>query len=177
MSTRDPLPSHVSTAFFGKTYPILLVVFLVVISAAGAAIGVGMGGNGTSHVSGVGDYHPGPDRNQCQIETRTDTTVVADAAERIGGGDAWSLTLELAPGDRLLLDIRNVAGVRPAASIVDPAGETILETESIPHVDEEIEASQSGRYTLTLSNLHSSQSGLWDIYVAHEETWEEEVCA
>lgn len=176
MSDQTPLSVTASTSLLGKQYPIVLIVFLVVITAAGAVVGVGITDDDPSPPPETAPPPSTDGGQRCQIEARTEVSTLVDKTTRVAGGDAWRHTAQLRPGDQVRVQVQSVAGVRPALELRNPDGEILVETDSAPKIEERAEATAGGPHTVLLRNGMESHSGLWSITVERVRTVREEIC-
>ena len=166
---------RISTAFLPKEYPIVLVVFLLVVSAPGAGVGVGMGGEIDEAPS---DGLPAgvPADAACEIQQVRDEQTIASQVETVAPGETWESNVALAANDELHVSLRNIAGIRPTLTITDQGTEAVVDGEYGPTVEETITSASDSRYTIEIENVDDSHEGLWEIEIVHHSVREAEVC-
>lgn len=148
---------------------------------AGSLLGVGSGliagctgGDSGSSSGGGGGIS---NEENCRTVTRTRSDTVLDEWESFSAGSTRSGRLEMEEGQRIIVSARLTNdGARPAIEVESPSGSIVADVGPAEQIEREITARESGDYYITFENEAMLTSGQWDISIAWEADYEEEVC-
>ena len=96
---------------------------------------------------------------------------VFDGTERLAAGEMRVYDAEVAAGQRLYLDFRQLDGAPASIGVFDGADEPVFRREGVDRLEEIIEVDEPGRYAVVTRNESNAESGQWTLLVAVYRGW------
>jgi|APHM01.1.fsa_nt_gi hypothetical protein len=139
-------------------YPIFLTVLVLITSVAGGGIGIALASNPPPVLPGDADL---VGETQCTLEDIPEDNVLTDEIVSLEAGGERQFTYAV-PNNDSDIEIRTntLAGMSPTVMFSDPTGSVRLKSVASDMSEEQVEITQAGQYTLTLTNDNEFRSEL-----------------
>ena len=96
---------------------------------------------------------------------------VFDGTERVAAGEMRVYDAEVAAGQRLYLEFRQLDGASAAIGVFDGADEPVFRREGVDRFEQVVEVEEPGRYAVVTRNEANEASGQWKLLVEVYRGW------
>lgn len=145
-------------------YPRFLTILVLVISTTAGGLGVVLSSNPPPVLPGDAQL---VDETRCTPEDVPENNVLTDEIISLSPGEQRQFSYDVPSNDSdIQVDTNTLAGMSPTVIFNDPANSTRISSEASTLSNEQVTTTQTGEYTLTLSNNNDFRSEL-DLEVIH----------
>lgn len=120
-----------------------------------------------------GEYYIGTEDGESFAPfDENDLWPLVDTREQVGPGNTLSWSIDLHPGDRLVIDVRSIEGTVPVVAVEDPSHENVVTVDDMnlgEQIRQEVDAATEGRYKIEFRNEAPLASGQWDITISLQD--------
>lgn len=132
-----------------------------VVSEPAVQLAAGVGENGEYYVASE-------DGKSLVSYDDSDVWYLVNERNQVGPGDTLSWSVDLHPGDELIVESQLIEGTDPVIEVDDSRGEVIANVDGIglgEMIRREIEIEREGRHNIKFQNEAPLASGQWDIKI------------